>query len=248
MSGYNDFALFYDMFTDDVDYKKRTEYLCSLFKRFDKMPSLLLDMACGTGGFSLEFAKKGVQVIGVDPSTEMLMRAQDKKIEQGVDILFLCQTAAELELYGTVDGAVCCLDSLNHITDFDELKESFKRIALFLEKDRLFIFDMNTVYKHAEILADNCFVRETDEVLCVWQNEFQRQDNLTNIRIDIFSVGKDGKYDRFSDSFAERGYTNEQIKECLEYAGLFLEAQFEEMTENEPNSNTERIIYVTRKG
>ncbi len=247
MSGYNDFALFYDFFTEDVDYGKRTEYLCSLFHRFDRMPTLLLDMACGTGGFSFEFAKKGISVIGVDPSTEMLMRAQQKNAELKADVLFLNQTAAELELYGTVDGAVCCLDSLNHITDFEELKESFKKIALFLEKDRLFIFDMNTVFKHSEILADNCFVRETKELLCVWQNEFEAQNNLTNISIDIFAENENGQYDRFSDYFAERGYTNEQITECLEYAGLSLEARFEEMTEEETKRNTERIVYVTRR-
>ncbi len=246
MSGYNDFALFYDMLTEDVDYAKRTEYLCSLFRRFDKMPTLLLDMACGTGGFSFELAKKGISVIGVDPSTEMLMRAVEKKAEQNADILFLNQSAAELELYGTVDGAVCCLDSLNHITDFEELKESFKRIALFLEKDRLFIFDMNTVFKHTEILADNCFIRETDTVLCVWQNELVSK-NLTNISIDIFAESDNGQYDRFSDYFSERAYTKEQITECLEYAGLSLVAEFEEMTENAPKDNTERTVYVTRR-
>jgi ubiquinone/menaquinone biosynthesis C-methylase UbiE len=84
--------------------------------------------------------------------------AREKSAEQGNDVLYLCQDAAKLDLYGTVDGAICCLDSLNHITDYDKFCEAVSRVSLFLEKDRLFIFDVNTVYKHKEVLGNNTFV------------------------------------------------------------------------------------------
>ena len=71
---------------------------------------------------------------------------------EGMDVLLLCQPAAELDLYGTVDGAVCCLDSLNHIIYEDELRDSIAKVSLFLEPERLFIFDVNTEYKHRDIL------------------------------------------------------------------------------------------------
>ena len=63
---YSDFAYSYDALMQDVDYKKRTDYICSLFEIFDRMPTLMLDLACGTGEFSNRFAEKGVSVIGVD--------------------------------------------------------------------------------------------------------------------------------------------------------------------------------------
>ena len=135
---YNDFAYSYDILMNDVDYKKRTEYLCSLFNAFDRMPTLMLDLACGTGEFSNHFAKQGVSVIGVDVSYDMLSVAREKTAEAGNDILYLCQDAAELDLYGTIDGAICCLDSLNHITDYDRFCKAIGRVSLFLEKDRLF--------------------------------------------------------------------------------------------------------------
>ena len=147
---YQEFAAVYDQLQTDVDYKARTEYLVKLFQKYDRLPTLLLDVACGTGGFSFAFAEKGVEVIGADPSPEMLGVAREKFMAAGKDVLLLCQSAEELDLYGTVDGAVCCLDSLNHIVDADELKRSVARISLFLEKDRLFIFDVNTMYKHKE--------------------------------------------------------------------------------------------------
>lgn len=243
---YNDFAYSYDALMSDVDYQKRTEYLCSLFNRFDRMPSLMLDLACGTGEFSNRFAKAGASVIGVDISYDMLSIAREKSAEQGNDVLYLCQDAAELDLYGTIDGAICCLDSLNHITDYERFCKAIGRVSLFLEKDRLFIFDLNTEYKHREILGNNTFVIDTDEVYCVWQNEYNKENNIVDINLDFFTPDGDG-YFRTGESFCERAYTNEQIQNALEKAGLKIEAIFDDMSENAPSENSERAVYVTRK-
>jgi ubiquinone/menaquinone biosynthesis C-methylase UbiE len=91
----------------------------------------MLDLACGTGEFSNHFAQKGVSVIGVDISYDMLSVAREKTAEAGNDILYLCQDAAELDLYGTIDGAICCLDSLNHITDYEKFCKALERVSLF---------------------------------------------------------------------------------------------------------------------
>ena len=247
MDSYKDFALFYDRFTTDVDYKTRTEYLCKIFKKYDRMPTLLLDMACGTGNFSREFAQKGVSVIGVDVSADMLSVAKEKNLSDNTDILYLCQSAEELELYGTVDGAVCLLDSINHITDYNILKKAFKKISLFLEKGRLFIFDVNTLYKHQNVLGNNTFVLEETDVVCVWQNEYDCRKNTTYINIDFFKKDANNKYDRYFESFAERAYTDEQLINALTSAGLKVEAVLGENSFSKPKNNAERKIFVTRK-
>lgn len=243
---YNIFADFYDELMYDVDYKKRTSYLMKLFKKYGSAPTLLLDAACGTGGFSNEFASRGVEVIGADMSEEMLNIARNSAMEKGNDILFLCQKLEELDLYGTVDGAVCCLDSLNHITDYNTLCKAIKRISLFLEKDKLFIFDLNTEYKHREILDDNVFVMDRESVYCVWANQFNPKNNKTDIMLDFF-VKENDKYSRFSEEFSERAYTPEQIEKALQKAGLQIIEIFDDMTENPVSDTTERAIYVTRK-
>lgn len=243
---YNEFAYSYDALMADADYKKRTDYICSLFKAFDRMPTLMLDLACGTGEFSNRFAEKGISVIGADVSFDMLSVAREKSAEQGNDILYLCQDAAELDLYGTVDGAICCLDSLNHITDYGAFCKAIARVSLFLEKDRLFIFDLNTPYKHREVLGNNTFVIDTDDVYCVWQNEYNGTDNTVEINLDFFTSDGDS-YLRTSESFCERAYTDSEIEKALKNAGLKIEAAYEDLTENAPTDATERIIYITRK-
>ncbi len=243
---YNEFAYNYDTLMNDVDYKKRTEYLCSLFKKFDRQPTLMLDLACGTGEFSNLFAQKGISVIGVDISYDMLSIAREKTAEQGNDILYLCQDAAELDLYGTVDGAICCLDSLNHITDYEQFCKAIERVSLFLEKDRLFIFDLNTVYKHRDILGDNTFVIDSDDVYCVWQNSYSDEHNIVEISLDFFTPEGDA-YFRTSEEFCERAYAFNEVENALEKAGLKVEAIFDDMTQKAPCDTTQRVIYVTRK-
>ena len=69
MSGYQDFSEFYDCLMQDVDYAARAEYLLSLFKKHTgSMPSVVLDVACGSGSLCAELVKRGVDTVGVDVS------------------------------------------------------------------------------------------------------------------------------------------------------------------------------------
>ena len=243
---YNNFAKYYDFLMSDVDYKARADYMYSIFERFGRKPTLLLDLACGTGNISNEFARKGVSVIGVDISEEMLSIAQEKSREQNLDVMYLCQNAAELDLYGTVDGAVCCLDSLNHITDYGEFCEVFVKVSLFLEKDALFVFDMNTVYKHEKVLSDNAFVFEDEDVYCVWQNSYSSDNRITDISLDFFENTKAG-YMRSTEIFSERAYDKGQIENAITNAGLKLEAVFGDMSDKAPSRDEQRTVLVARK-
>jgi len=244
---YSEFSKVYDALMGDVDYPQRTEYLLSLFKKFDRLPTLLLDLACGTGGFSNEFASRGINVIGVDMSAEMLTKANENSKALGLDVLYLCQNAADLDLYGTVDGAICCLDSINHITDYDELCQVFKKVSLFLERDRLFIFDVNTVYKHEVVLGDNTFVLEEDNIFCVWDNSYEEETRTVQINLDFFCEDSNGKYIRTSDYIEEKAYTYSELGSLLTSAGFSIEAVYSELTQNPPQDDTQRVIYVARK-
>lgn len=244
---YENFAAVYDDLQADVDYGQRAEYLLKLFKKYDRLPTLLLDVACGTGGFSLLFAQKGIEVIGADPSPEMLDIARQKFSSAGREALLLCQSAEELDLYGTVDGAVCCLDSLNHIIDEDEFKRSIERIALFLEPERLFIFDVNTLYKHREVLSGKTFATETDSVFCVWQNSECDEKGIVDISLDFFCETEDGTYERTSEDFSERAYSNGFLEKCIKSAGLETVAVLGDMSLDAPKTDEERVYYVTRR-
>ena len=170
MGGYADFAAFYDRLTDDVGYPQRADYIAELLMEHGMKKGIVLDLACGTGSLTLELSKRGYEMIGVDASPDMLCAAQEKCAKAGAEVLFLCQPMEALDLYGTVNAAVCTLDSLNHITDPDTLREVLRRVSLFLEPGGLFVFDVNTPYKHREVLGNHTFVYDLEGLYCVWQN------------------------------------------------------------------------------
>ncbi len=243
---YNSLAKSYDRLTNDVGYEKRTEYICSLFERFDKIPTLMLDLACGTGGFSNCFAGRGVSVIGVDISEEMLEIAAQNSRQKGLDVLYLCQDATKLDLYGTVDGAICCLDSLNHLIEYEDFCQAINKTALFLEPERLFIFDLNTEYKHSAVLGDNTFVIDEEDIYCVWQNEYEPQTGIVDTILDVFQK-TEGGYSRSTEYITERAYSKAQIESALKAAGLEVLAVYGDMSQDAPDATEERIIYITRK-
>lgn len=245
MESYNDFAEFYDSLMTNAEYKKRAEYILKLFNKLNHNMGLTLDLACGTGNLTLELAKAGVDIYGIDGSEEMLSQAINKSAQQGLNILFLCQKMQEIDLYGTIDTCVCTLDSINHMTDIKDVQKTFDRVSLFMNKGGYFLFDLNTIYKHREILCNNTFVYDTEDVYCVWQNSL-KENNLVEIDLDFF-IPEDEVYFRASEHFEERAYSDEEITAMLNKAGFEKIALYGEMTFDSPKDTEQRVIYVAQK-
>ncbi len=248
MASYGDFAYFYDNLTDNVDYEKRCSYIKGLLAENGVGEGILLDLACGTGTVSLLLSEMGYDVIGVDASEDMLSVAQEKKMESGADIIFLCQRMEELDLFGTINACVSTLDSINHVTDEETVKEIFRRVSLFMEDKGIFIFDVNTPYKHKEILGANTFVYDTDEVYCVWQNSTD-ESLLTTVNLDIFEKDEDDEetYYRYSEEFTEKAYALEDIRKWLESVKFEVVGIYEEMTKDSVKADTQRAVFVAKK-
>lgn len=243
---YSSFAMYYDNLTRNVEYEKRADYLCELLRRMDHKPGITLDLACGTGSLTVELAKRGFDVYGIDGSPSMLTVAQQKAAENGLQLLFLCQKMQSIDLYGTVDTVICALDSINHLNGETDVLKTFQRVSLFLNPDGYFIFDMNTIYKHRKVLGDHVFVYDTDEVYCVWQNRLEERNNRVSITLDFF--GRDGSiYKRSSEQFYERAYSLDVITALLAKAGLKIAGVFDDLSFNKPNNQTERIVIAAKK-
>ncbi len=249
MSGYHSFSYFYDQLTSNISYKQRAEYFDMLIKKHNGIKNLLLDLACGTGSLSEEFSRMGYDVIGVDASEEMLNEALDKKFDSGLNIQYLCQDMTQLDMFGTIDVTICALDSLNHLKNADDVQIAFDKVSLFCEPDGLFIFDVNTPYKHKNVLADNTFIYDLDDVFCVWQNSFnpQNENYRVDITLDIFGKNKIGLYQRYYDELSEIAFKRSKIEEMLVKAGFSVEAVYDFDSINPPTDNSEKLVFVARK-
>ena len=245
-SSYGDFSLVYDALTSEIDYHARGEYFHRLNQIHGGREGILLDLGCGTGSMSQVMARLGYDVIGVDGSEEMLSVAMEKRLESGSDITYLCQDMTELDLFGTIDCAVSALDSLNHLTNYEDLCRALDRVSLFLYPGGLFIFDLNTCYKHDKVLGNNTFIYDFDDLYCAWQNTLL-DDHVVRMELDIFTSHDEGEsYERLEDSFCERAYTPLEIEEALAAAGLRIVAMYEGDTLCPPGPESQRVVYVTK--
>lgn len=218
MSSYDFLAGCYDELTTDVGYPAWADYLEAHFRRKGLPGRTVLDLACGTGSLTWELAARGYEMIGVDRSPEMLAEAAAKSREDvETPPIFLCQSMDKLDLYGTIDACVCCLDSVNYVTDPRQLKKAFARVWLFLMPGGLFLFDINTPAK-LRGLDGQVFLDETEDTYCVWRTEYRR--GLCTYYMDLFTLAEDGSWDRSFELHRQRGYSVEQLTQWLEEAGF----------------------------
>lgn len=245
MKSYTSFADYYDYLMNSVNYSERADYIIKILKKFNHNAGITLDLACGTGNLTFELAKRNIDIYGVDMSQEMLSKALDKNFDNNMDILFLCQKMQNLDLYGTIDTCVSSMDSINHITSKDDLQKAFNKVGLFMVKGGYFIFDCNTIFKHKNILANNTFVYDVDEVFCVWQNTLN-DNNIVDISLDFFEPCNDVYY-RTTENFSERAYSFEEIEIMLNNAGFALSAIYDDLTFDIPKEDSQRVVYVAEK-
>lgn len=93
--------------------------------------STTLDVGCGIGRWSLELARRGHDVTGVDLSFRMLERAQARAQEAGATCRFEVGDAATLALGRTFDR-IFCVTVLQHITEPDAAATAIERLAAHL--------------------------------------------------------------------------------------------------------------------
>ena len=186
MEAYTSFARVYDTFMDNVPYKEWADYLGKILKEYGIDDGLVLDLGCGTGSMTEMLASSGYDMIGVDNAEEMLEIAMEKKVESGHDILYLLQDMREFELYGTVRAVISACDSVNYITDDEDLTEVFRLVNNYLDPEGLFVFDFNTEYKYREILGEQTIAEDREECSFIWDNYYDEDERINEYELTLF--------------------------------------------------------------
>lgn len=245
MSSYQQLAGSYDALTQDVGYEKRADFLEKLLRRSRIPVHTVLDLACGTGSMTWLLARRGYELIGVDGSEEMLAAAMDKQEPVAIPPLFLHQSMPELDLYGTVDAAICCLDSLNYLTRPRDVQRTLQRLRLFISPGGLLVFDINSVEKLAA-LDGQVFLDETEDTYCVWRTEYSR--GLCSYYVDLFTREEDGSWQRSFELHRQRGYSVEELTDWLRQAGFTDIRTWGDGRLRRPREGEQRIYFSCVRG
>lgn len=240
--GYESFAGVYDLLTFNVPYDEIADY-------YDKVISGLvsgrrtLDMGCGTGSLTVRMAAKGYDIIGQDASEEALSIAALKSSK----VQWICQKMEETELGESVDVVISTLDSINHLENAETISRCFHKAADHLKQGGAFVFDVNTVYKHREILGNETYVYDVDGVYCAWLNTFDPEDCGVDIELDLFFENEDGRYTRSGDSFREIALEESEYRRLLREAGFRVEKVYDYLSFDAPDEKSEKLLIAAVK-
>jgi len=214
---YGPLAPWYDKLTLDVPYEAFLEFYEKIFRASVGEYKTVLDLCCGTGTLTWLMAGRGYEMIAVDASPDMLMQASAKSAGCDIAPMFLCQDAAELDLYGTVDAAVCSLDGMDYIPP-EDLNEVFHRLRLFIRPEGVLIFDIRTP-EWLRARDGEIFVDETEDVLCLWRADFDEEEELLCYGMDIFE--RRGRlWARKEEEHIEYAHSPEMLRKLLAANGF----------------------------
>lgn len=264
MEAYTSFASVYDTFMDNVPYEEWGEYIYSLLCRYGVRDGIVLDLGCGTGTMTEILAGYGYDMIGVDNSEDMLELAMEKRIASGHDILYLLQDMREFELYGTVRAVVSVCDSVNYITEPEELAGVFRLVNNYLDPGGIFLFDFNTEYKYREVMGDCTIAEDRGPCSFIWDNCYYEEERINEYDLTLFiregtapgqnegaeedDTEENGAlYRKYTETHFQRGYTLEEIRELLSSAGLIFQAAYDMDTREAAGEKSERVCVIARE-
>ena len=240
---YNEFAYFYDEFNGEADYDALYRQVQTELTGHGVLSGILADLGCGTGELTLMLTQAGYDMIGIDQSEEMLAVVRDKADQLGISgrLLLLRQDLLKLDLYGTIKGAISTFDTFNHIPDLDK---AIRNAAFFMEEGGVFLFDMNTPYKHENVLGDNTFTFEGEDAACEWRNHWDAQKQKVDISLHIRDLETG---EQFKEAFSEYTYPLARVKAALESSGFVLESVCDGETFGPVRPQSERWFFCAVK-
>lgn len=108
----------------------------AFYKTIEIYPKMkILDVGCGTGNWSIDFAKKGAIVTGIDISSEMIKMAKKNAEKEKLDITFLNIAAENMNFPPDSFDLVVSITSLQHIIDLNFLKQAISNIIKVTKKE-----------------------------------------------------------------------------------------------------------------
>jgi SAM-dependent methyltransferase len=246
MTVYSKFAGVYDKMGSDEFSVKMFNYTQRILSKLRYHPRSVLDLACGTGTAAVRWAHKNIVTYGVDGSADMLAVARKKAQREKVKLHLSQQPLTSFALDNPVDLVTCYFDSLNYLLSLPELHRCFTHVHDALYPNGYFIFDVNTPEAMKVIWGAEVYADATDDLAWVWKNCYFPKAKRAEVHATFF-VKQDGRWDRFDEIHAERGYTATEIRAALRDAGFKVVGLYDCLRFVKPDRKSLRIAAVAQK-
>lgn len=201
----------------------------------------IIDIACGAGRHSLELAKKGFNVTGVDYSEELLHKAKKRADEKNLKINFILGDIRNFRTHEPYDLAIMMGNSFGYFDDRDNEKV-LENINLSLKNEGYFVLDLpNTNGMLRNIKGSNKNVVPAGYVLT--KNLFyDKSKKILSLRWEFFLHGNKSIFDG-----ELRLYDRAEIKNLLKKHGFVITKEFGSFEGTGYSIDTPRLILIAKK-
>lgn len=207
---YSALAKQYDNLMGDFDYNGYVAFVD------DRLSGQGIDLCCGTGKFTIELARRGRKMIGVDASTEMLNVARDNARKAGCNLPWIASDVRTFHPGKAVDFVTCFCDGFNYLPPKD-LRATLRAVAGYVRQGGTLVFDVSSEHKLRDILGDNFFYEDTDSLTYLWTNEYDARLMCVHMQLTLFTPsGADGMYRREDETHTQYVHTHEAVAEALQ--------------------------------
>lgn len=202
----------------------------------------LLDLCCGPGRHSVEFAHRGFQVTGVDRSAFLLNRAREHASQSNVAVEWVEEDMRTFVRPGQFDLACCLFTSFGYFdTEQDDLKV-LRNIQQSLKKGGVAIIDVIGKERLARVWQSAMCFELSDGSLLLQRPEIR--DDWCRVRTEWILM-KDGRTRNFT--FEHNLYSGRELKDRLLSSGFEQVQLFGSLAGAPYDLNPLRLVAVARK-
>lgn len=245
---YGPLAFCYDRLMAEVDYDAWVDFYEKCFAKYAVSPvKAVTDIGCGTGNLTLPLARRGYAMTGLDISEEMLSLAAHKAETEAARVLFLSQNMTAFDTGAPADAVICGFDGVNYLLSSDEVYACFGSVYENLKENGLFVFDLSTPYKYENVLGNQVYTYEYDDLFVCWQNCYHEKSGFCDFLLTFFRKDKNGLWHRSDEVQRQRRYAERTIRALLDKAGFELLETCEDIAFTPVSKTGEREFFIARK-
>jgi SAM-dependent methyltransferase len=203
----------------------------------------VLDLCCGQGRHSLELARRGFQVVGVDLSEALLYAARKRAESEGLSVTFLHCDMREIDFADEFDAVINMFTSFGYLESEAEDEKVLGKVAQALKSGGKFLLDV----VNRDRLVRDFQAREWHAADEGWLVLEERTFDHLSGRMETrwVCVARDGvRYERLS---SVRLYTASELRTMLERAGLKVTNLFGDYDGSPYSWDSQRLIVVSCK-
>lgn len=201
----------------------------------------VLDLACGPGRHSIELAKKGFRVTGVDHSPFLLAKARERAGDAGVEIEWVEEDMRSFQRPGVFDLVINMYTAFGYFDDKAEDLQVLKRIHANLVQGGALVMDMGGkewLARHFEATSSR---RAEDGSLVINRREIF--DDWTRIRNEWILISSEGVK---SFEFHHTIYSGQELRDRLEEAGFESVGLYGDLEGNPYGIDAKRLVAMAR--